>query len=246
LKAVPHIKISDIVPVPADLLSLEVEEVAGVLLVHLNSDPPANPGLYPYKNGNNVNYHSFCHAIHEKPPYGAKNEEVKIALMESWGWLQSAGLLIPEDNWMFLSRRARRLTTRDQFRYYQNGRLLPKEQIHPLIASRVYPAFLRGDYQTAIFQAFLEVEVAVRNAAKLPQETTGDDVMNHAFGRSGPLVDQKIPAAEQKAMLLLFKGAFGFYRNSAGHRHIPMSPTGTAEVIMFASQLLRIVDELKP
>jgi hypothetical protein len=70
--------------------------------------------------------------------------------------------------------------------------------------------------------------------------------MNHAFGGSGLLVDHKIPTAEQKAMLLLFKGAFGFYRNSAGHRHVPTSPVGTAEVIMFASQLLRIVDELTP
>jgi uncharacterized protein (TIGR02391 family) len=247
-----HIKISDLVPVAADLIGLEVEEVAGVLLVHLNSDPPANPGLYPYKNGNNVNYHSFCQAIHDKPPYGVKNDEVKTALMEAWGWLQSAGLLVPEDNWMFLSRRARRLTRRDEFRNYQNGRLLPKEQIHPLIAVRVYPAFLRGEYDTAIFQAFREVEIAIREAARIPEGTKGADVIRDAFrvandkGPAGPLTDQSIPRGEQESMLLLFSGAFGFYRNSTGHRHVPTSPVGTAEVIMFASQLLRIVDELKP
>jgi hypothetical protein len=141
-------------------------------------------------------------------------DEVVMALKEAWGWLQSAGLLVPEDNWCFLSRRARKLTNLDEFRNYQNARLLPKEQIHPLIAARVYPAFLRGEYDTAIFQAFREVEIAVRDAAKISQDTTGKTVMTEAFRVSppGPLTDQSIPNAEQQAMLSLFCGAIGFYR----------------------------------
>jgi hypothetical protein len=61
---------------------------------------------------------------------------------------------------------------------------------------------------------------------------------------AGPLADTKLPPGEQDAMAHLFAGAFGVYRNSTGHRHVPTEPAEAAEVIMFASQLLRIVDRL--
>jgi uncharacterized protein (TIGR02391 family) len=125
--------------------------------------------------------------------------------------------------------------------------MLPKGQIHPLIASKVYPAFLRGEYDTAIFQAFREVEVAVRNAANSSSGMVGDKLMRSAFSPgTGPLCDGQLPTGEQEAMSHLFAGAFGFYRNSTAHRYVPTQPEQAAEVIMFASQLLRIVDRLKP
>ena len=62
---------------------------------------------------------------------------------------------------------------------------------------------------------------------------------------AGPLTDKQLPLGEQEAMAHLFAGAFGVYRNSTGHRHVPTEPEEAAEVIMFASQLLRIVDRLK-
>jgi hypothetical protein len=47
-------------------------------------------------------------------------------------------------------------------------------------------------------------------------------------------------------MAHLFAGAFGLFRNSTGHRYVPTEPEEAAELIMFARQLLRIVDRLKP
>jgi hypothetical protein len=58
------------------------------------------------------------------------------------------------------------------------------------------------------------------------------------------LTDNTIPKAEQEAMAHLFAGAFGLYRNSTAHRYVPTKPEEAAEVIMFASQLLRLVDRL--
>jgi uncharacterized protein (TIGR02391 family) len=63
---------------------------------------------------------------------------------------------------------------------------------------------------------------------------------------SGPLTDTQLPSAEQEAMANLFAGAIGLYKNPQSHRHVPTLPEDAAEVIVFASQLLRIVDRLKP
>ena len=84
--------------------------------------------------------------------------------MEAWAWLQSAGLLKAglTGGCFFVSRRGKQITSRDDFAAYRKAGLLPKGQLHQLIVSKVYPAFMRGEYDTAVFQAFREVEVAVR------------------------------------------------------------------------------------
>ena len=62
---------------------------------------------------------------------------------------------------------------------------------------------------------------------------------------TGPLTDTSLPVAEQEAMMALFAGAIGMYKNPQSHRHVPTKGQDAAEVIVFASQLLRIVDRLK-
>lgn len=108
---------------------------------------------------------------------------------------------------------------------------------------------------TAVFQAFREVEVAVRDAGKFGPNDHGTDFMRAAFRPAaknnqpiapGPLTDAQLPTAEQEAMANLLAGAIGLYRNPQSHRHVPTHAEEAAEVIVFASQLLRIVDRLKP
>ena len=254
--------LSSLVLDAADLLALEVEELAGVLLIHLNSYEGVS-GNTVYQHGG-ISHHNFFNSLtstnaRDKPEFGDKQSQVNQALMEAWAWLQSAGLLVEKASstggWFFISRRGQQITSRGDFAAYRQAGLLPKGQLHPLIASKVYPAFMRGEYDTAVFQAFREVEVAVRAAGKFGANDYGKDLMRDAFkpaekkGQSvtpGPLTDTQLPIAEQEAMANLFAGAIGLYKNPQSHRHVPTHPEDAAEVIVFASQLLRIVDHLKP
>jgi len=254
--------LSSLVPNAADLLALEVEELAGVLLMHLNSYEGLS-GNTVYQHGG-ISHHNFFNSLSPtssltKPEYGDRQPEVNLALMEAWAWLQSEGFLIRKaasaGDWFFVSRRAQRLKSREDFEAYRKASLLPKGQLHPLIASEVYPAFLRGKYDTAIFEAFREVEVAVRDAGKFGPNDYGTDLMRDAFRPSekkgqtvtpGPLTDTQLPTAEQEAMANLFAGAIGLYKNPQSHRHVPTHPEDAAELIVFASHLLRMVDRLKP
>ena len=153
--------LSSLVPNVDDLLFLEVEELAGVLLVHLNGYE------HTASHQGGINYNNFFNA----PPrhdYESRQPDVNLALMEALAWLRSAGLLVDNASltggFFFVSRRGKQITARDDFAAYRKAGLLPKGQLHPLIASKVYPAFMRGEYDTAVFQAFREVEVAVRAA----------------------------------------------------------------------------------
>jgi uncharacterized protein (TIGR02391 family) len=246
------------VPIPDDLLRLDVEEVAWVLLVHLASFGNDSGDGRVWGGGRISQYNYFNH-LDSRPVYGSRREDVNKALLEAWGWLQQEGFVVREpasggaENY-FLSRRAKQLQTRADFEAYRKATLLPRGQLHALIAARVYPTFLRGEYDTAVFQAFREVEIAVRAAGRFPADLVGVDLMRQAFKPvnrpnqpvqpRGPLTDTNLPVAEQESMAHLFAGAIGLYKNPQSHRYVPTSAEEAAEVILFASQLLRIVDRV--
>jgi uncharacterized protein (TIGR02391 family) len=130
---------------------------------------------------------------------------------------------------------------------YRKASLLPFPELHPTILSRVYPLFLRGDYDTAVFQAFKEVEISVRNAAGLGNDRLGCPLMRDAFNpNNGALRDPHEVPGEQTALMELFAGAIGYFTNPGSHREVELTAIEAAETIMLASRLLRIVEARVP
>ena len=230
--------IYSLVPDATALLELEPEELAGVLMEYLNSLSTSEQ--------ENLSRHNFLmgHMFDEYPQ--EERAHLRQALMEAWVWLENEGLLVPKpgsDGWVVISRRGRKLRTRDQVDSYRHANLLPRHQLHPRIAQKVWAMFLRGDYDTAVFQAFKEVEVRVREAAQCAETDLGVDLMRKAFGVGGLLTDAAAPKGEQEALAHLFAGAIGSYKNPHSHRSVTIEPGEAVEMIMLASHLLGIVDK---
>jgi uncharacterized protein (TIGR02391 family) len=102
--------------------------------------------------------------------------------------------------------------------------------------------FLRGDYDTAVFQAFREVEVAVRTAAELRSDLVGVALMREAFDKEkGKLTDNTLPVEEREAMAHLFAGAIGYCKNPTSHRTVAVDAETTVEMIVMANRVACVV-----
>ena len=121
--------------------------------------------------------------------------------------------------------------------------LLPKGLLHPMLEQKVLKLFLQGDYDTAVFQAFKQVEIAVRKAGNYDEKDHGTNLMRKAFHvKEGNLTDLNKQTAERQAQSDLFAGAIGYLRNPVSHRNIDFTKEEAAKAIILASYLLQIVD----
>lgn len=234
----------EMLPDVNSVIQLEPEELAGVLIEHLNSLTPQE--LWQ------LNRHNFLTsgAILSYPQDA--REKLSLAFAEAWAWLERECLIAPKpdaggSHGFFITRRGRKLVDRNAYEAYRRATMLPRSMLHPRIDARVYPSFLRGAHDTAVFEAMREVEVTVREAAGFGQEKYGDALMREAFNPStGPLADKIALKSEQEALANLFAGAIGLYKNPSSHRTGTVADATVAvEVIVLASHLLRLVEERK-
>jgi uncharacterized protein (TIGR02391 family) len=235
-------RLSEVIPDPDMLLSLEPEELAGVILEFFNgfSDIESRGLLSPA---------AFCAERGLEGYPNDKRHSISRALMEAWVWLEREGFIAtrPGDlqtGWCFVTRRGKRVKNTQDLRAFTRANVLPRQVLHPVLAQKVWSAFIRGEYDTAVFQAFKEVEVAVRTAGSFQATEIGVDLMRRAFNKdTGPLTDSSLPEPEREATAHLFAGAIGLYKNPHSHRSVSVSDPGeAAALILLASILMNIVD----
>lgn len=222
------------------VLAMQPEELAAKILFLLQSEAKA---FAPHNLENEV-YGS------QDPKYPVIHQEaVGQAIREAFMWLIGQGLLVPTrghlggNTWMTLSRRGRSFASEADFSAYQQAYRLNKENLHPKIASPVWQAFVRGEYDVAVFLSMKAVETSVREASGL-SDLLGVKLMRMAFHPStGPLSDPSSEEGEREARANLFAGAIGSYKNPQSHRDVNLNnPEEAIEIIMLANHLLRIVD----
>ena len=170
-------------------------------------------------------------------------------LSDAWSWLIAHGLIGPHekqnpDSFSRVTARGRKLIDDESGSAYRElvaeDRLL--SGLTPLIESKVRPLFYMGDFDIAALAAMRTVEVEVRRLSGLSHSAIGVPMMRNAFGTGGPLTDQGADGGEQVAMMELFSGALGTFKNPPSHRPVDYEDaTEASEVILLADLLLRLL-----
>ncbi len=221
---------------PQVVLSLESDELAWPLFY----------GITKIEGNRPVSSYECTTMSQQYPP--EFQEQIALAISEAFSWLQRQGLIVlsprgGSDHYT-ISRKGREFQDQSDFEMYRQANILPYKLVHPRIADKIWANFLRGDYDTAVFIAFKEIEVYVREASGLGNDSYGVELMKVAFDpATGPLTDKTAVESEKQALRFLYWGAVGYFKNPLSHRNVPITdPTEACEMILMASHLLRIVD----
>jgi uncharacterized protein (TIGR02391 family) len=229
-----------ILPSPDDLLALEPEELAGVLMEIIPSVSQSAGFLFgalvqqvQLLDGSGYSRH--------------RESEVMLAFAEALEWLRYNGLIVRNPGqsaeWFLVTRRGQQLRTRADVEAFAKASTLPIRLLQPRLLQKVRHLFARGDWDVAVVQAFKEVEVSVRSACGWGDDEHGVQMMRKAFHTTmGPLTDKSLVVPEREAELALFAGAIGHAKNPGSHREVEMGRETAARLIVFASHLLDIVE----
>jgi uncharacterized protein (TIGR02391 family) len=226
-----------------ELLELPLDQLAARLLRHLRE-----------QDENGVQLH-ISHVVNgavwpELPP--EKRSKLLPALVEAWDWLLARGLIASthgsRTQWghTFITRRGDMfLLDPDALERLQAERRMEVD-LHFRIRDRALPQFLLGEYELAAFAALREVEIRVRELSGAPESLIGVKLMQEAFRpNDGALYDASLDGGEAEAMMALFRGAIGVFKNPSSHRAVDYGsdPVQASEVVLLADLLLRLLDE---
>lgn len=118
--------------------------------------------------------------------------------------------------------------------------------LHPRIANRVRSQYLLGEFEAAAFLAMRELEIRVRDLAGASAGDLGVALMKTVFTPGGALADPALEPGEQQAVMALFWGAIGVFKNPSSHRQVDFAdPTLASEVVLLAVLLHRMLDDVE-
>lgn len=232
-------------PDPDQALSMPIEELAGYLVMHHKQAAQGNFNVH------NVicEIDSMGNSSSKPDLFGgdwSKKEKYKEALVEAYGWAFTEGFFIYDpnqmlNNWWRVSRRGQKLEQRVDALKFASREILPKAFLHPLIAEHAAPIFKMGKYDAAVFQAFKQVEIAVRDASNLPND--GAALMKAAFSKNDGILNTAIDPSEREGLMFVFAGAIQLFRNATGHQNLDLDPQEAAHLLIHASYLLTLLEK---
>lgn len=196
--------------------------------------------------GETVNGHSLMNVTEQRFSSEPDTAALVGRVGDAWAWLVAhecvGQSLNPSGNAMRVTQQGARLAERSDAALYLQAEKLLSGDLSPQLLQTAKPAFARGDFETAAFAAMKAVEVEVRALSGLPDSLIGVKLMQAAFNAEGPLTDQAAEGGEREAMMKLFAGAIGAFKNPASHRTVQFDdPVEAAEIVQFADLLLRML-----
>jgi len=177
---------------------------------------------------------------------------VSDRLGDAWAWLEAHALigLIPRP---MKSLGDRRITAAGLEALERGlvplkaGRRLDVD-LHETL-SDVRSLYLLGQVGLAALASLKQVEIRVRAMGRFSNDSLGTQLMIDAFRPNptiGPLTDPDAEGGEREAMMYLFRGAIGAFKNPQSHRAVDEDdPVLASEIVLLADLLMRLLDRIE-
>ena len=176
--------------------------------------------------------------------------DVAFKTMAAISWLETKGYLAPAamtDSWRakWITPAGEEAAKADPDIPIPDVFMIPRDKLHPKLRDGAWGDFARKEYSTAVFKAYLQVEVYLRDKSGL-NENTKSLITSALDVQNGPLRVPSDEKSEQVATKMLFLGAMSLFRNAAGHNIVEYDdPERAAREFQLADLLLRIIDDLQ-
>ena len=228
----------ELIPDAEILLGMHPPELAGYILEFLKQIDESNKPLWHRRN--------FIMGAQEDFKQFDRKLAVGIACSASWSWLETNGIICrhpdqDHDVYVF-THRGEEIPNREALKKIIGSEQLPDSFIHPDFLIDVRPLYFQSRFETAVFEAYKSLEVAIRTTAKLGHDLIGINLASRAFDPdTGELTDLSSEKGERVALRNLMVGALGSYKNPSSHRRVQITADEARDMIVLASHLLRIV-----
>lgn len=230
-------------PEPAVLVNLEPEEVGIYLLQYLVKLEESGTHLNSYNLllESSPDFALYTNGFFQTPLV------VKI-LSETFQWLKNAGLVAESatnsNGWIFITRRGKTIRTKADFQKLTYLKLLPIYEIDQVLKDKIISSYMRGDFSTCVFISFREVEIRLREGAKLDNTWYGVKLADMAFDpKKGLLTDPELTDIEKTRYHEMLRGTIGTFKNPLSHRDVNYDdPVIAIGLILFANSLIKTIE----
>lgn len=231
-------------PKPEILVNLQPEEVGMYLLPYLIALEGQGVKLNTYNLllESNQDLRDY---IEQFP----QNLQVVSVLSEAIQWLKNEGFIANRAadspyGWIFITRKGKAIKTKADFKKLSYIKLLPFDQIDEQLKDKVMSSFIRGDFATSVFAAFKEVEIRLREGAKLDRTWYGVKLVDKAFdAKVGLLTDPELTDTEKARYHEMMRGTIGTFKNPLSHRDVNYDdPVVAVGLILFANSLIQTIE----
>jgi uncharacterized protein (TIGR02391 family) len=191
-----------------------------------------------------------------------KKQEVERLLSRAWNLLERGDFIEPApgmngaNGWRNFTEKGKAVANGYDIQRLHDAAEFPKSLLHPAIREPSWNALIRSSNTlsptalvSAVRDAFIAVEEAVRAAGGYKSSDYGASLMDKAFNPdTGSMGDRDTSKtkSEREGLLTLFKGAMNAYRNPVSHRTPALEIEEAKDQLLLASHLLRIVDARRP
>ncbi|MGY4461516.1 TIGR02391 family protein [Bradyrhizobium sp. LB13.1] len=227
------------------LLALALPRVQGAGFI---PDTVARPELADVHAGRDYPFH--------------KKAAIDQLVGRTWNMLEREGFIEPtpgmngQYGWRQFTDKGRRVAEGENLQKVREAGDLPLSLLHPTIRERGWTAIVHSansldttSLASAVRDAFVIVEDAVRVAAGCKPSDFGDQLIEKAFHPDTGVMgdrDATKPKKEREGLMVLFKGAMNAFRNPTSHRNLDIGLEEAKDQLLLASHLLRIIDQRKP